>query len=234
MRQVNKNAEPNEFVLWKLANQEKIDRLIAEEKSGEVLWKEFPSSLSQDVVENDFSKAQLREALVQEQFYICCYCNDSIKGEPLDTKIEHFLPKEKYRDRTFDYQNLLAACNGGEKEADPKLLNPRVLHCDSKKDNEDPSQIQLVTPFDIDAHTHFYFTENGEIRSNTQQGKNTITFLNLDCKRLNLRRKKVIETYLYEFETEDINAQIDEISEPINGKLQAFCTAILSVLEKYK
>ncbi len=233
MRQINKNTEPNEFVLWKSANQEKIDGLIAEGKSGDVLWDILYSSLSKDVVVNDYSKAQLREALLQEQFYICCYCNDSIKGDS-KTKIEHFLPKAKYRDRTFDYQNLLAACNGGEKEADPKLLNPRVLHCDSKKDNEDPSQHQLVTPFDIDADTHFYFTENGEIRSNTQQGKNTITFLNLDCKRLNLRRKKAIETYLYEFETEDIDAQIDEISIPINGKLQAFCTVILSVLEKYK
>jgi uncharacterized protein (TIGR02646 family) len=233
MRQINKNIEPNEFVIWKSANQEKIDRLIAAGKSGDVLWKEFPSSLSQDKVENDYSKAQLREALVQEQFYICCYCNDSIKGDS-KTKIEHFLPREKYQESTFDYQNLLAACDGGEKETDPKLLKPRDLHCDSKKGNQDPSQTQLVTPFDADAHTHFYFTENGEIRSNSQQGKNTIAFLNLDCTRLNLRRKKVIETYLYDYETEDIDAQIAEISEPINGKLQAFCTAILSVLEKYK
>ncbi len=233
MRQINKNTEPNEFVLWKSANQEKIDKLISGGKSGDVLWKEFPSRLSRDVVENDYSKAQLRVALVQEQFYICCYCNDSIKGDS-KTKIEHFLPRAKYKDVIFDYQNLIAACDGGENETDPTLLNPRALHCDSKKSNEDPSQIQLVTPFDIDAHTDFYFTENGEIRSNTQQGKNTIAFLNLDCKRLNLRRKKVIETYLYDFETEDIDAQIEEVSEPINGKLQAFCTAILSVLEKYK
>jgi uncharacterized protein (TIGR02646 family) len=228
MRTILKQVEPVGFISWKSANQEKIDRLITEGKTGDKIWELLPSSLSQEIVPNDYAKSELRDALVKEQFFICCYCNDRINGEPLFTKIEHFLPKETYKQDTFNYQNLFASCNGGEREE-----KPRTLHCDTHKGSKDPSQFQLISPFDSDASTHFYFKENGEIKNKTEQGKNTISFLNLDCKRLNLRRKIVIETYLYD-ETEDFETQIKEVVIPDNdGKLQAFCMAILSVLESY-
>jgi uncharacterized protein (TIGR02646 family) len=228
MRTILKQVEPDGFISWKSANQEKIDRYIAEGKTGDKIWELLPSSLSQEIVPNDYAKSELREALVKEQFFICCYCNDAIKRKLLDTKIEHFLPKETYKQTIFDYQNLLAACNGGEREPE------RPLHCDSYKLSKDPSQFQLVSPFDSDASTHFLFRENGEISGKTPKGKETISFLNLDCKRLNLRRKIVVETYFKILdEDENIDSLIEEILEPVDGKLQAFCMAVLSVLESY-
>lgn len=229
MRTILKQVEPDGFIRWKSANQEKIDRLITEGKTGDKIWELLLSSLSQEIVPNDYAKSELRDALVKEQFFICCYCNDVIKGKPLDTKIEHFLPKETYKQTIFDYQNLLAACNGGERESE------RPLHCDSFKLSKDPSKFQLVSPFDNDASKHFYFNVDREIKSNTEQGKNTIIFLNIDSKRLNFRRKVAIKKYLEILdEGEDIDSLIEEVSEIVDGKLQAFCMAILSVLKSYK
>jgi uncharacterized protein (TIGR02646 family) len=228
MRTILKQVEPEGFISWKSANRENIDRFIAEGKTGDKIWELLPSSLSQEIVPNDYAKSELRDALVKEQFFICCYCNDAIKRKPLDTKIEHFLPKETYKQTIFDYQNLLAACNGGEREPE----RPRKLHCDTHKGSRDPSQLQLVSPFDSDASTHFLFRENGEIFGKTPKGKETISFLNLDCPKLNLRRKSAIEMYLYD-ETEDFGNQIKEVIKPVDGKLQAFCMAVLSVLESY-
>lgn len=227
MRTILKQVEPDGFISWKSAKQEEIDRKIAEGKSGEIIWKILESSLGKEIMPNDYTKSELRDALVKEQFFICCYCNDAIKGKPLDTKIEHFLPKETHKQTIFDFQNLLAACNGGEREPE------RPLHCDSYKLSKDPSQFQLVSPFDADSATHFLFRENGEVAGKTQKGKDTISFLNLDCKRLNLRRKVVIEAYIYD-ESVDVETLIDEVNEPINGMLQPFCIAILSVLENYQ
>jgi uncharacterized protein (TIGR02646 family) len=228
MRTILKQVEPVGFISWKSSNQEKIDRFIAEGKTGEIIWKLLVSNLGKDEAINDYSASQLRRVLVEEQFHICCYCNDSIKGESLNTKIEHFLPKETYKEDIFNYLNLLAACNGGERDA-----RPRKLHCDTHKGSKDPSQFQLVSPFDHDSSAHFLFKENGEIAGKTLKGKETISFLNLDCPQLNLRRKEAIEMYLYD-ETEDFEAQIKEVIEPVDGKLQAFCMAVLSVLESYQ
>lgn len=228
MRTILKQVEPDGFISWKSANQEKIDRFIAEGKTGKVIFDLLGSSLGKDEAINDYSASQLRRVLVQEQFHICCYCNDTIKGESLDTKIEHFLPKETYKEDIFNYLNLLAACNGGERDS-----KPRTLHCDTHKGSKDPLQFQLISPFDNDSSTHYLFRENGEISGKTLQGKETISFLNLDCTKLNFRRKLAIEMYLYD-ETEDFETQIKEVVEPMDGKLQAFCMAILSVLENYQ
>ena len=228
MKPIHKNIEPDEFVKWKSANQETIDRLNTEGKKGDVLWDLLQSSLGNEIVPNDYSKNQLRDSLIKEQFYLCCYCNATIKGESLDTKIEHYLPKETYREDIFNYQNLLASCNGGERDQ-----RPRDLHCDSYKLSKDPSSLSIVNPLDFKGLSHFSYRENGEIFSDIEQGKNTILFLNLHCKKLNLLRKIAIETYIYD-ENIDIKTQIKEVSEPLNGQLQAFCMAIVNVLENYK
>lgn len=57
---------------------------------------------------------KLRTALSKEQGYICCYCGRKING---DAVIEHFLPKGKdICERTYNYENLLLACDGNKDE----------------------------------------------------------------------------------------------------------------------
>ncbi|EIJ41363.1 TIGR02646 family protein [Beggiatoa alba B18LD] len=69
----------------------------------------------------------LRKQLLEEQGYICCYCQSRInlvENEMPKMKVEHFKPKSKYKDLELDYRNLLASCLGNSNSE---------THCDSKK-----------------------------------------------------------------------------------------------------
>ncbi|HNL08245.1 MAG TPA: LysM peptidoglycan-binding domain-containing protein, partial [Chitinophagales bacterium] len=57
-------------------------------------------------------KKWLRTHLVDEQKHNCCYCEKQISDDE-KTIMEHLNPKSKYTDKVFDYENLLASCNGG-------------------------------------------------------------------------------------------------------------------------
>lgn len=104
--------------------------------------------------EEDFKAAffDLRQSLLEEQGYICCYCQQKVKRvldentkKPLMTT-EHFIPKKgKFKDESkqLDYNNLLAACLGNK---DSKKEN----HCDSSKD-EDRLAI-LPNPAEVRQH----------------------------------------------------------------------------------
>lgn len=229
MKQILKKTAPVDFENWKASNQENISRyIITESKSGDDLWNLLQSSQSKETIHNDYSKAQLRSFLIKEQFYLCCYCNDLIKNEALSTKIEHFLPKGTYKAYTFNYDNLFAACNGGER------MKPVELSCDSYKGERDPSVGSVISPLDSDIDIHFKYKESGEIVGLTQKGIDTINFFNLDCKRLRIRRKTVIENYIYE-EIEDIDDQMDDINKPsLEGYLQPFSAAVIYILNQYR
>lgn len=60
MKHIHKQDEPEAFANWKIENETKINEAIANNISGEDLWEFLPSSLSKDVVINDYCKAQLR------------------------------------------------------------------------------------------------------------------------------------------------------------------------------
>jgi uncharacterized protein (TIGR02646 family) len=70
-------------------------------------------------------KEKLRESLLKEQGYICCYCMSRIKLDEM--KIEHWQPQTKYISRQLDYRNLLGACIGNQG------ARPQNQHCDTRK-----------------------------------------------------------------------------------------------------
>ncbi len=177
MKHINKNAEPQGFIDWKAANWEEIEQKNNSGETGKILWNMFPSSHSAQNAPDEYAKVDLRKAIAEEQFYICCYCMVSIKAQPSDTKVEHFLPKETYKpNEVFDYQNLLASCNGGER------TKPVELSCDSVKGSKDPQQTPIISPLSEDCELHFDYKGNGEIVGLTELGKATIKNLNLNCK----------------------------------------------------
>jgi uncharacterized protein (TIGR02646 family) len=76
---------------------------------------------------------QLRVELLNEQRFICCYCQNRIalynKHKVVQMKTEHFIPKkgaEKDEILQLTYSNLLACCLGNQ---DSNKEN----HCDSSK-----------------------------------------------------------------------------------------------------
>lgn len=62
-------------------------------------------------------KKPLKRSLVLEQGFVCCYCGRRIFNDH-NTLNEHLLPKgeKKYKEKTFDYDNLMACCYGSSKK----------------------------------------------------------------------------------------------------------------------
>lgn len=94
MKYIVKNEEPKAFSDWK--KEESRDR-----------WGEFQNPL----------KSEVRDALVEEQGYICCYCGTRVRKDH-NTVIEHLKPKDKglYPELMFEYNNMIASCPGGQKD----------------------------------------------------------------------------------------------------------------------
>jgi len=103
---------------------------VEKQRSGEnPTWKEFSEA-------EEFKAAfdELRQSLLGEQHYICCYCQQTIwfkdekTAKPL-MKSEHFEPKggkDAVLAKQLKYDNLLAACLGNTDTEQEK-------HCDSFK-----------------------------------------------------------------------------------------------------
>ena len=67
--------------------------------------------------DNYVNKKDLRQALVNEQRALCCYCMSRISPQIAQIesmKIEHWQSQGHYPDKQLDYKNLLGACLGGQ------------------------------------------------------------------------------------------------------------------------
>jgi len=212
MKYIQRQTSPPFFEDWKKAND-----VETPEKAVFKKW---------DILLNPV-KNDLRTHLLKEQGYLCCYCNQLIEAEPLDTisqrtKIEHLHPKdkEKYPEKKFTYGNLLVACKGGEKD------KPVVQHCDAKKGGEEPTPIH---PLQKNCEVFFEYNVFGEINGSTPEEIKTISVLGLDIAKLNLLRKKAIDTFIEEHLTkpdEEILTELQFLTTKVEDKFNPFCIAI--------
>lgn len=181
MKRIVKNPVPLAFENWKM--QERPTNW------GNLPSKSMPEA-RQEAGIHYYSKEELRQALLQEQGFICCYCMQRISNAPT-TKIEHLEPREgdSETERIFDYHNLLVSCNGGEK--DPK---PKTLHCDTFKGNKSIA----LTPLQPACEQAITFTTNGQIIARSPAATTTIKNLNLAIPKLNNQRSAAIAGFIYE------------------------------------
>jgi uncharacterized protein (TIGR02646 family) len=239
MKYIVKNPEPQEFINWKEQNSEEISHRLKDGIDTDAVWNLLPSKPPKPETEvessADFTKEHLRQALLEEQGYLCCYCNRPLQGN-YTTTLEHFLPKDrgKYPHLVFAYENLLACCDGGERDKS----KPRETYYNAKKGNQDPtSPIQIVSPLEENCETFFEFDEMGNISAadGNEQSIATIGFLGLDARALNTLRKSYINEYIMGIwaEETDTASEIDSLRQKVNGKFFPFCTAIISVLRNY-
>lgn len=116
MRQIRKNPEPDHFY-WKM---------------------DYKSRNGREAVYDDLKGTQeyflLKKNLLEEQGYICCYCEKRIgqEGNLSDCDIEHFMPRHPdsrtlsvqecaiCKDAQLAYTNLFASCKG-------KVLTGRII-----------------------------------------------------------------------------------------------------------
>jgi uncharacterized protein (TIGR02646 family) len=186
MKYVEKHQEPEAFTRWKaLANED---------------WQPTYEDLRGD------TKASVKGALIQEQGYICCYCERRLNEG--DSHIEHFQPQSDPAVDPLDYGNLLCSCQNQIKKGEPR-------HCGNLKGDWFDSEL-LISPLDPDCENRFSFEGDGLIKPAEQHdraARETITRLGLDLPKLNGLRAGAIEPFL------DDSLTHDELSRFVSGYL---------------
>ncbi|REG32826.1 uncharacterized protein (TIGR02646 family) [Archangium gephyra] len=202
MRPIIKGAEPAEFAAW---------------KKRRATHKQPPW----DSTEEDWLKAksQVKEALLNEQGFVCCYCEQRI--EYSNAHIEHLESRHTAPKRVFDHANLLASCT-------------KKSHCGSLKG----SKALRVHPLMPDCREHFVFTSNGNVRPTDNPARRSvaeeaITVLGLGISTLNAQRKSAITGFTQALngmdpeQAREALSRIDTRDE--QGQNRPFASAILSV-----
>lgn len=110
------------------------------------------------------AKEDLRQNLLLEQGYICCYCLKRIPEKiekdgrvSYDMKVEHYQSQDNFPLLQLAYTNLFGACTGNDGK--PKKLQT----CDTQKGSQ-PLTINLLAIAPI-CETLFKYNAEGEISS---------------------------------------------------------------------
>jgi uncharacterized protein (TIGR02646 family) len=129
---------------------------------------------------------KLREALVDEQGGLCCYCGRGIDADPDPdgSHIEHFRPQARYPDLATEYGNIHASCNSKS-------------NCgEAKGDGFDEDM--CVSPMEVD-EARFVYTLEGEVCPKDKgdlAATYMIEILKLNASVLVSKRKNVLTTNL--------------------------------------
>lgn len=139
------------------------------------------------------AKDDLRQSILSEQGYICCYCMKRIPEKvekdgmvSYDMKIEHYKCQDLNEDLQLNYKNLFGACIGNEGQPN------RMQTCDTKKGNSKLT-INLLTNTPR-CETLFKYNAEGEISSiNDDQeiNRQLNDVLNLNMQTLKICRSQV-------------------------------------------
>lgn len=106
------------------------EKIINIQKSSE--WRSISgldTGKIRSVFDNSFPKAEVKALLIREQKGLCAYCMRRIRYDS-HSRLEHMIPLSKDKDKALEYDNLLAVCDGGEREGHREN---RILCCDAHK-----------------------------------------------------------------------------------------------------
>lgn len=193
---------------------------------------------------NSKIKRELRNTLLEEQGFVCCFCGKAIgvedltiseiiqrplcKGEEHNTSNAHIIPQSVDSTKTLDYNNICASC-------DTRKSNNSECHCDHKQGNN----CIPISPLQEDCLSFFSFNSDGTIEANQQKSpdeqqkaKETIDILGLNDKSLDLEREKRLNMFqeLEELEEKDkLQNALKNISQRrSDGAFEAFYFVPLS------
>jgi uncharacterized protein (TIGR02646 family) len=163
---------------------------------------------------------ELRQALVEEQRGLCCYCTRRIKPSYKTMKVEHWRSRAEYPDLELDYKNLLGACCGGS--SSPKAKQ----HCDTFKGDKRLSR-NPAHPDDR-VEERICYKSDGTIRSSDPDLDRELDFvLNLNVPELCRDRRAVISALLSVWRRRSqprevfVQTQLDRLSQS-EGTLAPF------------
>ena len=134
-------------------------------------------------------KEDLRQALVDEQRGLCCYCMDRIRPHRNSMNIEHWQSQAHYPAKQLDYKNLLGACLGGQGQP------LRLQHCDTRKRDRNLKLNPADTSHRIEARVQY--RPDGSIKADdADYDKQINDVLNLNFPLLKNKRKAVLDAVL--------------------------------------
>ena len=210
MRHIEKKESPKAFEDWKKwfrfkngrkANYDDLDR------DGEL-------------------KSAIKDELISEQFGLCCYCCKEIQHDK--SHIEHFRPQVSFSEKTVDYENIHASCNGSKGQNN---------HCGHKK-GQWFDELLTVSPLEQDCESLFEYNINGDIipTNENERAKKTINKLGLNVYALQTARAAAIKATgisSSNFDEETRAFWINYFKKIENGKLKAFNNSVLYCLNNY-
>jgi len=182
MKHIQKQAAPQAFIDWK-SRPRTYDRF---KKTAQI-------------------KQVVKAALMQEQGYLCCYCERRLTDS--DSHIEHFKPQKDPTVDPLDFNNLLCSCQKDLDQGEPR-------HCGNSKGSYDANL--LVSPLDSTCEARFMFTADGYVQTAIETdaiAQTTIDVLQLDIPKLRALRSSAIAPFL----TPDLSD--DELRQFVKGYL---------------
>ncbi|KIO51603.1 HNH endonuclease family protein [Flavobacterium hibernum] len=186
-------------------------------------------------------KNSYKKVLLEEQFYLCAYCNKLLSEENLHhLKIEHWYPqslcKKDANYKTINaadilHSNMLLVCNG-------ESVNPKYRHCDSSRT---PKKMLTIKPQDSGYSFDLFLRyEGGKLISSDHDINIDIKELNLNHEDLMYKRRIVLDQFrkiLLSLNRNSINkvALLKKYSNPNSeGRKAQYCTLILNEIKKIK
>lgn len=147
-------------------------------------YKLIPSDVKEKLVCH-YRHAEIKEALVESSSGKCAFC-ECIPSEGGNVEVEHFKPKSKYPNFTFEWENLLPACR----------------RCNGSKDDHDTELEPIVNPY-LQNPSDFFLYESLSIKpiigENYEVAVRTIEVCGLNTIRLWKPRSQILVS-LHDFE----------------------------------
>lgn len=168
-------------------------------------------------------KKALKERLLEDQGYICCYCGTEIHNNE-QTKIEHIKCQKRHDYLSLCFDNMLASCDGGDKDRMNKVKPKHQLHCDAKKGNDDIP----ISPLNYVDDLLVYF-DDGTVKGRNNVGQELIRILGLNVKYLVSQRKNAIESY-NDLPLEDLEKELVYVDEKQDGEYMEYCFVLKQYL----
>lgn len=183
-------------------------------------------------------KRVIREALLRDQLWLCCYCLRRISCEALphptnpdappvtQMKVEHWQSQSEHAELQLAWTNMLGACLGGEGSARSEQT------CDTRKGEHSIA----LNPLDPAHVSTLRCTSSGRLESTNPRFQGDIDErLGLNHRILVRNRQATLDRTLSGLRARYsrgpipesvIRAEVDELETPRDGKLPAHCSVL--------
>lgn len=107
-------------------------------------------------------KRAVRDALMRDQGFLCCYCMRRIEPGKHQVRIEHHQSQSSAPERDLDWDNMLAACSGARKlrgRAKDDAAARKVPRSEQTCDNRKGDEAITINPLDASVDAVRYLND---------------------------------------------------------------------------